>query len=75
MDGFSSGVVCAQVLYLDGDSMWLDDPLELWGHFEDMQRSNAVWGLVEESAAGRNWYTQGGELCDLDHASKEGKDF
>ena len=55
--------------------MWLDDPLELWGHFEDMQRSNAVWGLVEESAAGRNWYTQGGELCDLDHASKEGKDF
>ena len=61
------------MLYLDGDSLWLDDPLELWKHFEAMQRSDAVWGLVEEAAAGRNWYTEGEEGCDLHHASWSGR--
>ena len=48
-----------QVLYLDEDSLWLDDPLELQWHFEEMQRRGAVWGLAEEAAAGPNWYTKG----------------
>ena len=50
-----------QALYLDGDSLWLDDPRELWRHFEDMHQSSAVWGLAEEAAAGRNWYTEGAQ--------------
>ena len=50
----------AQVLYLDEDSLWLDDPLELEWHFEEMQRRGAIWGLAEEAAAGPNWYTKGG---------------
>ena len=49
----------AQVLYLDEDSLWLDDPLELRWHFEEMQRRGAIWGLAEEAAAGPNWYTKG----------------
>ena len=56
----------AQVLYLDGDTLWLDDPLELWRHLEDMHRSSAVWGLAEEAAAGPNWYTKGGQQCNLE---------
>ena len=51
--------VDAQVLYLDEDSLWLDDPLELRWHFEKMQQRGAVWGLAEEAAAGPNWYTKG----------------
>lgn len=60
MPGCPRGPTCVQVLYLDGDSLWLDDPRELWKHFDDMHGGSAVWGLVEEAAAGRNWYTEGG---------------
>ena len=55
-----------QVLYLDEDSLWLDDPLELQWHFEEMHRRGAIWGLAEEAAAGPNWYTKGMRQHDLE---------
>ena len=64
--GLHDGGMPAQVLYLDGDSLGLDDPLELRWHLEEMHRRSAVWGLAEEAAAGPNWYTKGGWHPDLD---------
>ena len=42
-----------RVLYLDIDTLWLDDPRGWWSLIEDMRAQGALFGLAEE---GGGWY-------------------
>ena len=58
-----------QVIYLDLDTVWLDDPRELWSHFHAMNAKRAFFGAVEEAREG-GWYAgnkPGGEMRCLHH--------
>lgn len=41
-------LLAVQVLYLDADTLWLDDPLGWWSHFEQMNVQGALFGMAEE---------------------------
>ncbi|MCJ1360808.1 MAG: Glucoside xylosyltransferase 2 [Icmadophila ericetorum] len=43
------------IIYLDLDTLWLDDPRELWSHFDAMNVKRAYFGAVEEAHEG-GWY-------------------
>ena len=54
----------SQVIYLDLDTLWLDDPRELWSHFDALNAKGAFFGAVEEAREG-GWYAgnkPGGEM-------------
>ena len=41
------------VLFLDIDTLWLDDPRGWWSLFEDMRGQGALFGMAAE---GGGWY-------------------
>lgn len=51
-----------QVIYLDTDTLWLDDAVWWWTHFAHMRTLRAAFGMTEETNSGGSWYT-GGESC------------
>jgi len=50
-----------QVIYLDTDTLWVDDPIWWWTHFAHMSTLNAAFGMAEEAAEEMqtSWYTNG----------------
>lgn len=55
----------AQLIYVDTDTLWLDDPIWWWTHFAHMNTLNAMYGLAEEAPEGMTWYTAGEQPCSL----------
>jgi UDP-xylose:glucoside alpha-1,3-xylosyltransferase len=48
-----------QVIYVDTDTLWLDDPQWWSTHFSHMNTLNAAFGLAEAASTGTTWYTAG----------------
>ena len=58
-----------RVLFLDIDTLWLDDPRGWWSLFEDVRAREALFGLAEE---GGNWYAGREEIlpCPSRHVTQ-----
>lgn len=52
----------AQVIYVDTDTLWLDDATWWWMHFVHLRGQQAMFGLAEETNSGGSWYTNGSDL-------------
>ena len=53
-----------QVIYLDADTIWLDDASNMWELFGRMEKvPPQLFGMTEEASEGApySWYTIGGE--------------
>ncbi|CAL8471657.1 g11199 [Coccomyxa elongata] len=46
-----------QVVYVDTDTLWLDDATWWWTHFAHLRGQQAAFGLAEETNSGGSWYT------------------
>ena len=51
--------ITLQILYVDADTLWLDDPRGWWDHFKAMDAQGALFGMSEESRSG-GWYSTAG---------------
>lgn len=52
--------VLVQIIYVDTDTLWLDDPVWWWTHFAHIRTQHALFGLAQNANSGEgSWYTNG----------------